>query len=380
MNSSPLKRIFLSAPHMSGRELPLIEEAFETNYIAPAGPMIQRFERAFSEYVDVPYAVALCSGTAALHLALRLAGVKSGDEVWCCTMTFIGNVSPVTYLGANPVFLDASANTWNMDVDILADELAKANREDRLPAAIVPTDVFGQSCDMDPILALGEEYDVPVIFDSAESLGARYRDRHAGNGGKAAIFSFNGNKIITSSGGGMLVTHDHDLAEQARFLSLQARDDAPYYQHSTIGYNYRMSNIVAAIGLGQLQVIEERVGRRRAIFNRYYAALSGQAGLSFIPEASYGRSSRWLTILQIDPESSGTTSEVLRVALEKDNIETRPVWKPMHLQPVFRNARYVGDGVAETLFSNGLCIPSGSGLTNDDVDFVALRINTLLSP
>lgn len=378
MARKPDKRIFLSAPHMSGAELVLVTEAFESNYVAPAGPMIARFEKAFCDYTAIPYAVAMTSGTAALHVALRLAGVAAGHEVWCSTLTFVGNVAPAVYLGARPVFFDVDDATYNIDVDLLGEALERANGANSLPAAIVPTDLFGQCADMDPILDLAERYGVPVIFDSAESLGARYKDRHAGDGGLAAIFSFNGNKIITSSGGGMLVTHDRGLADQARHLSQQARDPAPHYEHSVIGYNYRMSNIVAAIGLAQLQVVKDRVARRRQIFARYRESLSDIAGLSFMPEADYGRATRWLTVIQIDPSVAGVSSEALRVELEEHNIESRPVWKPMHLQPVFQAEKAVGGAVSERLFAEGLCLPSGSGMTDDSQDFVCERIRAAL--
>lgn len=373
------KRIFLSAPDMGGEELTLIEEAFASNYIAPAGPMIERFEKSLIDFTGIPYAVALSSGTAALHLALRLAGVGRGDDVWCSTLTFIGNVAPVLYQDARPVFFDVDAATWNMDVGLLEERLKQAADNNALPAALLPTDVFGQACDMDAILEVAGRWEIPVVFDSAEALGATYRGRHAGDGGFASVFSFNGNKIITSSGGGALATHNEDVAQQARFLSQQARDPAPHYQHSTIGYNYRMSNVVAAIGLGQMGVLRERVARRRAIFDLYKAGLADLPGISFMPEADYGQATRWLTVMLLDPKEMTVSSDALRVALEERNVECRPVWKPMHLQPLFADATMWGGRVAEDLFTHGLCLPSGSGLSDSEISFVCNCIRDVVA-
>lgn len=357
------ERILLSPPHMCGRELEFINEAFESNFVAPAGPMIDAFEQEFADLIGVPYAAAVSSGTAALHLVLRLLGVGTADEVWAPTLTFIGGVAPICQLGATPVFIDVSADTWTLDPDLLAAEMARAAHLGRLPKAIVPTDLFGQSCDIDRILAICEPYGVPVVTDSAEAVGATYKDRMVGASGAAAIFSFNGNKIITTSGGGMLVSRDRELVMGAKFLSQQARDPAPHYEHSMLGYNYRMSSICAAIGRGQLTVLQDRIGERRAIFERYREGLEDLAGLSFMQEAAYGNSTRWLTVALIDPQEFGRDREQIRVALEEHDIETRPVWKPMHLQPVFTEARMVGGAVAEELFARGLCLPSGSSLS-----------------
>jgi dTDP-4-amino-4,6-dideoxygalactose transaminase len=356
---------------MSGRELALIEEVFRSNYIAPLGPMVDAFEREFAAYTGIPHAVALASGTAAVHLALRLAGVGPGDAVICATLTFIGGVAPVTYLGAHPVFLDVDPSTWTMDVELLGEQLARAERSGRLPAAVLPTDLYGQSCDLDAISAVCARYDVPVIADAAEALGARYKGRSVGAGARAVAFSFNGNKIITTSGGGMLASDDPDLVERARFLSPQARDPAPHYQHSTIGYNYRMSNILAAVGRAQLEVLDDRVQRRREIFERYRTCLEKLPGLEFMPEAPYGRSNRWLTVVAIDPNAFGCDREAVRLALDAENIEARPVWKPMHLQPIFVAAARAGGAVSERLFARGLCLPSGTQMADDDVDRVA---------
>ena len=359
-------RLFLSPPHMSGRELALIEEVFASNYIAPLGPMVDAFEREFAAYTGIPHALALSSGTAAIHLALRGLGVGPGDGVIAATLTFIGNVAPATYLGAEPVFLDVDPATWTLDVALLAEELGRAAARGRLPKAVLPTDLYGQSADLDAILEACAPYGVPVVADAAEALGARYKGRMAGAGAAATAFSFNGNKVITTSGGGMLASHDPELIAEARFLAQQARDPAPHYQHSTIGYNYRLSNILAAIGRAQLAVVEERVQRRREIFAFYRERLGHLPGLAFMPEAAYGRSSRWLSVVLIDPEAFGCDREAVRLALEAEDIEARPVWKPMHLQPVFRNARRVGGAVAEGLFARGLCLPSSSNLSDAD--------------
>jgi dTDP-4-amino-4,6-dideoxygalactose transaminase len=385
------KRVFLSPPHMAGEEMEFVRQAFESNYIAPVGPMVDAFEEEFAAKVGAAYAVAVASGTAAMHLALRLLDVGPGDEVYGATLTFIGSVSPITFMGAVPVFIDCERSSWNMDPDLLADELDRGHRRGLLPKAVVPTDLYGQCADMDRILAVCRRYEVPVIVDAAEALGARYKCRQAGQGAKAAVFSFNGNKIITTSGGGMLVSDDRRFIEQARFLSQQARDPAPHYEHSRIGYNYRMSNIVAAIGRGQLLSLEERVERKREIFEYYRDALEPVDGITMMPEAAYGQCTRWLTVILIDPRRFGAGRETVRLALEAVNIESRPVWKPMHLQKAFcvdanlhgaspvcpgdrYPARTVGGHVAEELFDRGLCLPSGTAMTQRDLDRVVHTI------
>jgi dTDP-4-amino-4,6-dideoxygalactose transaminase len=353
---------------MSGAELPLVREAFESNFIAPLGPMVDAFEREFAALTGQPHAVALASGTAAMHLALRELGVGPGATVIAASLTFIASVSPATFLGAAPVFLDCDRTSWTLDPDLLAEELAESAKHGRLPKAVIPTDLYGQCCDLDRLREICASYGVPLVVDSAEAMGARYRDRHAGVGARAAVYSFNGNKIITTSGGGMLASDDARLIERARFLSTQARLPFPHYEHSEIGYNYRLSNVSAAIGRGQLRVLEERVARRRTIFERYRAALGGLPGIAFMPEAPYGRCTRWLTVMQVQAEAFGATPADLRVALEKENIESRPVWKPMHLQPVFRGCSMRGGAVCEELFAHGLCLPSGSSLLDEDLD------------
>lgn len=377
-NASTCK-IFLSPPHLSGEEQGFVEEAFRSNYIAPVGPMVDAFEREFTEYTGLPHAVALASGTAAMHLALRLLGVGPGDEIIASTLTFIGSVTPAIFQGAQPIFIDALEATWNMDPDLLAEELESGARRGKLPKAVVPTDLYGQCCDLDRILSVCAPYGVPVVTDSAEAVGARYKERHAGVGARAAVFSFNGNKIITTSGGGMLASSDREFVERARFLSQQARDPAPHYEHSEIGYNYRMSNILAAIGRGQLRAIDDRVAQKRRIFQAYREHFQNVPGVAFMPEAAYGRCTRWLTVAVLDPEVFGAAPETVRLALEAENIEARPVWKPMHLQPVFRGCRVRGGTVSENLFARGICLPSGTALSVTDIERVARTVRSTVS-
>jgi pyridoxal phosphate-dependent aminotransferase EpsN len=352
---------------MGDQERNLLLDAFDSNWIAPLGPHVDAFEREFGEKIGGLHAAALSSGTAGLHLALTLLGIGRGDEVLVSTFTFSATANAVTYTGAEPVFIESDPQTWNMDPGLLAEELDDCARRGKLPKAVIVVDLYGQCADYDPILAACARYDVPVIEDAAEALGATYRNAPSGSFGKAAVFSFNGNKIITTSGGGMLVSRDAALIGKARFLSSQARDPAPHYQHSEIGYNYRMSNLLAAVGRGQLSRLENRVVRRREIFDFYSKALEDLPGVEFMPEAPYGRCTRWLTCLTIDPDRFGATREDIRLALENNNIESRPVWKPMHLQPVFSGCRVRGGQVAERIFENGLCLPSGSSLSDADL-------------
>lgn len=362
------KRIFLSPPHMSGRELQFIAEAFESNYIAPLGPQVDAFEREFAEKLGILHAVALSSGTAAIHLGLLELGVATGDTVFGSTLTFIGSVSPITFCGGIPVFIDADRTTWNMDPDLLSEEIKHCAKIGKLPKAVIPTDLYGQCADIDRITEICKPYDIPVIADAAESLGSTYKGSPAGVKAKAAAFSFNGNKIVTTSGGGMLVSDDKELIENVRFLSQQARNPEPHYEHSRIGFNYRMSNILAAIGRGQLRVLDQRVAEKRMIFRKYQAALGDIPGIKFLPEAAYGKSNRWLTVILITPEQFGSDRETIRLALERKNIESRPIWKPMHLQPVFTDAKCIGGKVAEDLFRKGLCLPSGTAMTDEDLN------------
>lgn len=372
-------RIYLSRPHMSGIEERRVAEAFASNFVAPLGPQLDAFEASVRDHLGADvHCVGLSSGSAALHLALRIAGVGAGDEVWISSMTFAGGIFPVNYLSATSRFFDLAPTSWTIDTTLLAEELAKAAAENRLPKAIVPTDLYGQSIELDALESLAAQYGIRLIVDSAESLGATYKNnRKAGTGGDAAILSFNGNKIITTSGGGMLVTRHKDWADEARFLAAQARDSAPHYEHSTFGYNYRLSNICAAIGLGQMEVLDARVARRREIFARYKAALS-RPGITFMPEPGGLHSTRWLTALTIDPTETGVTREDIRLMLLEHQIESRPLWKPMHMQPLYAGAPYHGTGVDERLFANGLCLPSGSDMTDEQQDEVIERVTALL--
>jgi pyridoxal phosphate-dependent aminotransferase EpsN len=364
------KRIFLSPPHMSGYEQQYVTEAFKSNFIAPLGPMVDAFEKEFCAKVNAKYAAALSSGTSALHLALQLAGVQRGDEVFTSTLTFIGSASPIIYLGAKPVFVDCDPATWNMDPGLVSTALEKRAKTESLPKALVLVHLYGQCADIGPIKKVCDRYNVVLIEDAAEALGADYKGRSAGTFGKFGIFSFNGNKIITTSGGGMLISDDEAIVEKAKFLSQQARDPALHYEHSEIGYNYRMSNIIAAIGRGQLKVLDERVAAKRKIYDYYFEALKGLPGIEFMPEANYGRSNRWLTCLTIDPQKFGADPETIRTRLEASNIEARPLWKPMHLQPVFAETESIGGAVAEDLYNRGLCLPSGTAMTKADLDRV----------
>ena len=363
-------RIYLSPPHLGEAELELVKDVFASNWIAPLGPHVDAFEQEFAAYLGVPHAAALSSGTAAVHLALRLLGLRPGDEVICSTLTFAASANPIVYEGGAPVFIDSEEATWNMDPTLLAEELNACAVNGRLPRAVIVVDLYGQSADYEPILDACVRYDVPVIQDSAEALGATYKGRKVGTQGRCGIFSFNGNKIITTSGGGMLVSDDPALIERARFLAMQARDPEPHYQHSTIGFNYRMSNVLAAIGRGQLRVLGKRMAARRHNFERYKATLGAAPGIEFMPLASYGQANFWLTCITIDPEKFGATREEVRIALAAHNIEARPIWKPLHLQPVFAHCRVRGGSVAETLFACGLCLPSGSSLTDAELDRV----------
>jgi pyridoxal phosphate-dependent aminotransferase EpsN len=365
--SQARRRIYLSPPHLDADERVLVEEAIASNWIAPLGPHVDAFEREFAEVVGVPHAAALASGTAALHLALRLLGVGPGDTVLCPTLTFTASANPILYQGARPVFLDVDPTSWTLDPALLEAELAECAARGALPRAVVVVDLYGQAADYDAILALCERHGVAVVEDAAEALGATYRGRATGGFGRAGVFSFNGNKIITTSGGGMLVSGDEELVARARFLASQARDPAPHYEHSQLGFNYRMSNLLAALGRGQLRRLSARVDARRRVFEHYRAALGTLPGVRFMPEAAYGRATRWLTTLTIDPGAFGASREDVRLALEAEDIEARPVWKPLHLQPLFSGARVRGGGVAEALFADGLCLPSGSALTEADL-------------
>ena len=359
------RRIYLSPPDMSAVEREYLIAAFDSNWIAPLGPEVDAFERELAARTGVSAAAALSSGTAALHLALVLLDVGAGDEVWTSTLTFVATANAIRYVGATPVFIDSERASWNMDPALLREALQDAAVRNSLPKAVVSVDLYGQCADYDAILAACEEHGVPVIEDAAEALGATYRDRPAGSFGAIGVLSFNGNKIITTSGGGALVSEDAALVERARHLASQARQPTAHYEHEEVGYNYRLSNLLAAVGRAQLARLDGFVERRREINRRYRAALGGGDGISFLPEAPAGHSTCWLTCVLLDEDRLGVGPEQVREQLEAHNIEARPLWKPMHLQPAYRGCRVVGGAVAEDLFLRGLCLPSGSTLSNE---------------
>lgn len=352
---------------MGGQEIELVKEAFAANWIAPLGPHVDGFERELASFTGVSHAAALSSGTAAIHLALRLLGVERDDEVLCSSFTFSASANPIAYEGAKPVFIDAETASWNMDPVLLREELDACAARGRLPRAVIVVDLYGQSADYDPIVAACAHYEVPIIQDSAEALGATYRGKMVGGQGRCSVFSFNGNKIITTSGGGMLVSEDARMIDRARFLATQARDAAAHYQHSAIGFNYRMSNVLAGIGRGQLRVLPDRIAARKSNRTYYQRAFRDLPGITFNPIATYGEPNHWLTSILIDPAKFGATREDIRLALEAVNIESRPVWKPLHLQPVFAGSRVRGGAVSEAIFERGLCLPSGSSLREQDL-------------
>lgn len=357
-----MARIYLSPPDLAGTELELLRDAIESNWIAPLGPHVDAFEAELAARVHAPHAVALSSGTAGLHLALEVLGVSIGDEVWLSTLTFAATANAVRYVGATPVFIDSDLQTWNMSPTLLAEALAAAARAGSLPKAIIVVDIYGQCADYAPILAACREHGVYVIEDAAEALGATYDDCPAGSFGDLAVFSFNGNKIITTSGGGMLVGQRKEWIDRARYLATQARSPSRHYEHEVVGFNYRMSNLLAAVGRAQLADLDRRVAVRRATNAAYRRELGGRPGWQFMPEAERGRATFWLTCATIDPDVAGEDRDAVIDRLAAEDIEARPVWKPMHLQPVFEGARVIGGGTSAQLFRRGLCLPSGSRL------------------
>jgi dTDP-4-amino-4,6-dideoxygalactose transaminase len=368
-----ISKIWLSSPHLGKNEIKYINNAFESNWVAPLGPNVDAFESGLQQQTGVEYAAALTSGTSAIHLALILLDVKLNDYVFCQSMTFSASANPILYQGAIPVFIDSEKDTWNMDPNLLRDALKDAKSKNKLPKAIIPVHLYGMPCKIAEILEIANEYDVPVIEDSAESLGSSISNKQCGSFGKFGVLSFNGNKIITTSGGGALISSDERLIQKARFLATQARDPAPHYQHSQIGYNYRLSNILAGIGRGQLEVLNERISARRENYNlyqRYFTKINKKGfNIQFQLEPSNYFSNRWLTCIIIDPNyNDGITRESIRKRMEIENIEMRPLWKPMHQQPIFENALKYINGVSDTLFENGLCLPSGSNLVNSDFE------------
>jgi dTDP-4-amino-4,6-dideoxygalactose transaminase len=371
-----MSRIYLSPPEVGDVERQMLLDAFDSNWIAPVGPDIDAFENELAARVGVGHAVALSSGTAALHLALQLIGVGEGDDVLIPSFTFVASAAAVTYLRANPVLVDCSASTWNLDPVLVSEELEARARRGRLPAAVVTVDLYGQSADYDALTAACSTYGIPLIEDAAEALGATYRGTPVGSFGEAAVFSFNGNKIITTSGGGMLVSHSKELIDEARFLATQARDPFPHYEHSVIGYNYRLSNLLAALGRGQLHGLDSRIERRKKINSTYRAGLSDLPGIELMPVADYGEPNWWLTCILVDPQLFGADREQIRLALEAVDVESRPTWKPLHLQPVFADTPTVGGTVCAQIFERGLCLPTGSALTESEQ---ALVIETIVA-
>lgn len=371
------ERIYLSPPHMGGDELKFVQEAFQSNWISPAGPHLDLFEKELADYNNTPHCAALSSGTAAIHLALIMLGVKQHDEVICSSFTFAGSCNPIVYQGATPVYVDSEESTWNMDPQALRSAIEDRIRKGKKPKAIIVVHLYGMPAQMEEIVAIARHYDIRIIEDAAEGLGSLYRGKKLGSFGDIGIYSFNGNKIITTSGGGALVSENAEWVKQAKFLSTQARDHAPHYQHSQIGYNYRLSNISAGIGRGQLKVLDQRVARRRAIYEYYKKALGGLPGVSFQPELSGSVSNRWLTCMLL-PATGTLTPETVRLALEKENIESRPLWKPMHLQPVFNGTPYYGSKASEDLFARGLCLPSGSSLTDAQIEKITALVGKML--
>jgi len=363
------KRIYLSSPHMSGNEQKYINDAFETNWIAPLGPNVDAFEKEIASYVGTRGAAAVSSGTAAIHLALQLLEVSAGDIVFCSTFTFIASANPIIYQGATPVFIDSELDTWNMSPVALQTAFEEALAKDKLPKAVIVVNLYGQSAKMDELASICDQYGVPIIEDAAESLGSTYKGKKSGTLGRFGIYSFNGNKIITTSGGGMLVSNDLEALDKARFLATQARDQAPHYQHSQVGYNYRLSNILAGVGRAQLEVLDERVESRRNIFNLYREKLGHLESIEFMPEMSGTFSNRWLTTILVHENEFNVTVSSIIEELAKKNIEARPLWKPLHLQPLFEGMQiysHTEQNVSEYLFNKGLCLPSGSNMTEED--------------
>ena len=377
------QRIWLSSPHLGDEETAFVEEAFKTNWIAPLGPHVNAFETEMASHVGIGYAAALSSGTAAIHLGLILLGVKPGDTVFCSSLTFVGSCNPILYAGARPVFIDSEPSTWNMSPAALERAFVWAKRDNRMPSCVILVNLYGQSADMDALLPICEKYGVPVLEDAAESLGASYKGKSSGTFGRIAVYSFNGNKIITTSGGGMLLADDPDLVVRARNLATQARDPAPHYEHTEMGFNYRMSNVLAGIGRGQLRVLKQRVAQRRRVFERYTQAFADLQQISWMPEPDGYHSTRWLTCFTLAGASAPDRCNLVMKALERHLIEARPVWKPMHLQPLFKDAPFFshahGVDLSAQLFHAGICLPSGSNLSEKEQDRVINHLRLALT-
>jgi dTDP-4-amino-4,6-dideoxygalactose transaminase len=375
------KKIWLSSPHLSGYELQYIVDAIQTNWVAPLGPNVDEFEQVLAQYLQVQDAAVLSSGTAAIHLALIILGVKPGDEIIASTLTFSATINPIIYQCAHPILVDSEPQSWNMSPDWLETAIKARLKRGKKPKAIIPVHVYGMPCKMQEIMDIANYYQIPVVEDAAEALGSRYDGKALGSIGQMGVLSFNGNKIITTSGGGALLSNNRKSTAKARFLSTQARDPAPHYQHSVIGYNYRMSNVTAGIGLGQMEVIDQRIIQRRKNQQFYRELFANIPGISFQEEPDDRFfSNYWLTAITVDDRhTGGITCEMLRKAFEQENIESRPLWKPMHLQPVFRKYPFYGNGTSERLFRKGQCLPSGSNLTDDDRLRIAGVVNRLFN-
>lgn len=379
MRSQDYDRLYLSPPHLGRHEINYLHKALEDNWVAPTGPNLDGFERDICEYTGAGHCIALTSGTAAIHLGLILLGVGPGDVVLCPSFTFVATANPITYLGATPVFIDSEADTWNLCPERLREAIEDQLRQGRRPKAMLVVHLYGMPAKLREILAIATEYNIPVLEDAAEALGSRYEGQPLGSFGAVSVFSFNGNKILTTSGGGALLTSNSDWARRARYLAAQAKDAAPHYQHSETGYNYRLSNLLAGIGRGQMELIEDRVKRRREIYAWYREHLAGIAGLQLAPtEPTGSRSNRWLTTLLLDPAETTVTPEQLRLHLETRNIESRPLWKPLHLQPLFATAPMYGGTLCADLFTRGLCLPSGTAMTEMDLRRVTDAVKDIL--
>lgn len=378
MNTVSNKRIYLSPPDMGEKEFLYFKEAFDSNWIAPCGPHLTKFEQKICEFTDCGYACALSSGTAAMHLALELCGIQKGDIILCPSLTFIASVSWVVKLGAIPLFFDSEPQSWNIDYNLVEEYVKKLYKKGRLPKAIIVVHLYGQSANMDPLLRLCDAYGIILIEDAAESLGALYKGKATGIFGKCGVYSFNGNKIITTSSGGMLVSKDKALIDRARFLSTQARESFVFYEHKVLGYNYRLSNLLAAIGCAQLENLLLKIQKRKQIRELYFKHLSIIEGIEFLPVAPWGEPNYWLTCILVDPIKVGVDRDFIIKKLEEKNIESRPVWKPMHMQPCFKDAQFIGSGFCERLFKMGLCLPSGSSLSEDEQLFVIENILNII--
>ena len=375
------EKIYLSSPHMGGEEKKYIEEAFRDNWVAPLGPNVNNFEKELAEYVGISDAAALSSGTAAIHLALKLVGISRNDKVFCSSLTFAASCNPIIYEGAEPVFIDSEPESWNMSPKALEKAFEDANKNNDLPKAVIVVNLYGQSADMDSIINICNKYDVPIIEDAAESLGATYKGKYSGTFGKFGIYSFNGNKIITTSGGGMLISNDVDAIKKARFWSTQSRDNRRYYHHTELGYNYRMSNIVAGIGRGQLKVLKDRVQKKKEIFETYKNAFKDIKDIEMMPICEYGESNYWLTTITINNTSKVTPIDIIE-ALEKENIESRNIWKPMHMQTYYAKCKFYSHldnnkSISEDIFNRGVCLPSDTKMKDKDINRVINIIKEL---